>query len=89
MTVGIDFNGNSNSAVAGPLTSEGVAGIFSGTSAVFSFVVVLSLDFSVEVVDIEVSKFTQPKWPSRISNKEEVSVPARAILIHPIPSCLN
>ena len=57
------FKGNTSSAVAKPPTLEGVAGIFSGTSEVFSSVVVFFSDFSVEVVDTEVSKIHVTKMP--------------------------
>ena len=41
---------------------------------------------SVETDDVVVSRSTHPKDPSRISNKEDILVPARTILILPRPS---
>ena len=59
---------------------------FPGVSDVSSAVVDFLADFSVEADDTDVSKSTCPKDPSKISKREEVSVPTRAILILPKPS---
>ena len=52
---------------------------------VFSVIVDFLVDFLVKTDDTDVSKSTCQKDPSKISNREEVSVPARAILILPNP----
>ena len=54
--------------------------VLSATSAgVFSSVVNLFLDLLAESVDSEES--TQPKYPCKISSRDDVSVPAKAIFI--------
>ena len=89
MTRGMDFRKNTSSADAKPPSQEGMIDVFSGASdvlsGVFSAVVDFCADYSVETDDADVSKLTCPKDPSRISSREEVSVPARAILILPKP----
>ena len=89
MTIGMDFKGKTSSAVAKPPTLGSVVVIFSKTSEVFSLVVDFMSDSSEDAIDSEVSTSTWPKYPLGISSKEEVSVPVRAILILPRPSCLN
>ena len=86
---GVDFKGNTSFTEVKPPSSEGVTKTFSETSEVFSSVVDFFPDFSVEADDTDVSKLTCPKYPSKISNKEEVSIPTRAILICPKPSHLS
>ena len=81
----MDFRGNTSSADAKTPSSEGMIETFSGTSDVFSALVDFCADFPVEADDTDVSKFTCPKDPFKISNREEVSVPKRAILILPKP----
>ena len=77
--MGIDFKGKTSSAVARPLLSGRVTGVFSGRLEVVSSIVAPVSASSVEMVDWEVSKFSWPKHPSKISSKNEVFVPARAI----------
>ena len=52
----------------------------------FSVAVDFLTGISVEADDVDTFKSTHPKDPSKISSREEVSVPARAILILPKPS---
>ena len=79
ITRGMDFNRNTSSAEARLLSSEGAAGTFSsGSSDGFSVVVGFQAGVSVEMDEMVV--------PSKITSSEEVSVPARAILILPRPS---
>ena len=94
MTRGMNFRGNTSSTAAKLLSSEGGTDTFSdvsssgfsdGFSVVAGFVAGASV-ISVETDDAVVSRSTQPKDPSKISSSEEVSVPARAILILPKPS---
>ena len=88
---GIDFKGNTSSVEVKLPSSVGVTEAFPGASDVFtgdfSAVVDFLIGVSVETDDVVVSKSTCPKDPSKNSSKEEVSVPARAILILPKPSC--
>ena len=72
----MDFKGKTSSAIAKPPTSGSVVGLFSITSGVFSSVVDPLSDSSVDSVDSEGS--TQPKYPCKISKREDVSVLARA-----------
>ena len=83
MMRGMDFSGNTSCADAKPPSAGGVTETFSGMSDVFSTIVDFYMDFSVKTDDRDVSKFTCPKDPSKISNREEVSVPIRAIVILP------
>ena len=78
---GMDFKGNTSSAEANPQSSGGITETFLGTSEVFSSVVDFLADFSVKADDTDVSQLTCPKYPSKISNREEVSALTRAILI--------
>ena len=94
MTRGMDFRGNTSSAVAKLLSSEEGTDAFSdvfssgfsdGFSVAAGFVAGDSV-ISVETDDVVVSRLTWPKNPSKISSSEEVSMPTRAILILPKPS---
>ena len=62
---------------------RGVNDVFSGASDVFPDVFDFLACVSVEADDTDVFRSTCPKDPSKISNREEVSVPARTILILP------
>ena len=69
------------------LSSGGTTGTFSGGfSDGFSVTMDSWAGMSVEIDEVLVSKSVQPKAPSRILSRDEVSVPATAILIHPRPS---
>ena len=84
---GMDFNGNISSAEVRLLSSGGATdAISSGSSGSFSVVVGFWAGVSVEMDDVVVLRSKWPKVPSKISSSEEVSVPARAILILPRPS---
>ena len=88
---GIDFMGNTSLADAKLLSSEGGTDVFSdgfsdSFADGFSATVAFSTGILVEADGIDTFKSTCPKDPSKISSKEEVSVPARAILILPKPS---
>ena len=89
MTMGIDFKGKTSSAVARPLLSGRVDGVFSGILEVASSIVAPVSVSSVEMVDWEVSRSLWPKHPSKISSKNEVLVLARAIFTFPSPSHPN
>ena len=65
--------------MAKQLASGGVVEVFSAISGVFSSVVNPFSDSSVDSADSEES--TQPKCPCKISRRDDVSVPARAIFI--------
>ena len=69
MTVGIDFKGMTSSAVARPPLSGREGGTFSGILEVASSIVVPISVSTVEMVDWEVTKFSWPKHPSKISSK--------------------
>ena len=77
MTVGTDFKGKTSCAVARPPLAGGVGGVFSGTLEVTSSTV--ASVSSMEMVDWELSRSLRPKHPSKISSKNEVLIPARAI----------
>ena len=77
------MKGKTNSVMDKLPASRGLAIAFSVTSEVFS-------SFSNTVSSSSDSEeVTCPKCACRISNREDVSVPAKAILIHPRPSSLN
>ena len=80
---GIDFKGNTSSAEAKLPSSVGGTEAFPGASDVFSGDFSAVVDFligvSVETDYVVVSKSTCLKDPSKISSKEEVLVPTRAI----------
>ena len=85
---GIDFKGNMSSADAKLLSSEGGTDVFSDVfSDGFSVTVVFLTGISVEADDVDTSKSKCPKDPSKISSREEVSVPTRVILILPNSLC--
>ena len=79
MTVGTDFKGKTSSAEARPPLAGRVGRIFSGILEVTSSIVVSVFASSREMVDLEVLGSFWPKHPSKISSKNEVYVPARAI----------
>ena len=85
--MGVDFKGKTNSALARPPLLERVAEIcLEGVEA--SSLTSLQLSLWKQWT----GKYPGPhthKHPSRIFNREEVSVPARAIFIFPNPSHLN
>ena len=56
MTMGIDFKGKTSSAAAKPPISGSVVVGYFGILDVFSSVVTSFSDFSVEIVDLEVSR---------------------------------
>ena len=84
LTVGTDFRGNTSSAEARP-----GGRVFSWMLEVTSSTVMSVSGSSREIVDWEVSKSFWPNHPSKISSKNEVLVPARAIFTFPRPSHLN
>ena len=67
--------------MAKPPTSESVVEVFSMTLDAFSSVVDPLLDSSTDTVDSEESM--QPKYPCKISKREDVSLPAKAVLYDP------
>ena len=75
-TSGVDLKGKTSSAVAKPLALGGVVEVFSAISELFSSVV---NPFSDSLADSEES--LQPKCPCKISRRDDVSVPAKAIFI--------
>ena len=83
-----DLSGNTNAVVARLLSPDEIIGILPGG---FSSVDVCDVVgfwtgmSSAEIVEA-VLESIQPKAPSRISIRDEVSEPARAILIFPSPS---
>ena len=91
MTRGMHFKGNTSSADAELPSSVGAPRFFQQLQIFFSdncsAIVDFLIDVSLEEDVLDVSRSTHPKEPSKISSKEEVSVPARAILILPNPSC--
>ena len=89
ITMGTDFRGNTSSAVAGPPLAGIEGRIFSGMLEVTSLTVMSLSTSSREMVDWEVSGSLWPKHPCKISSKNEVLVPARAIFTLPKPSHLN
>ena len=83
----MDFKEKTSSTVAKPPTSGSVVEVVSITSGVFSSIVDPLLDSLVDSVDSEGS--TWPKYPCKISKREDVSVLARAIFIQPRLSHLS
>ena len=69
MTMGIDFKGKTSSAVARPPLSGRVGGVFPGILEVAPSIAAPVSVYTVEMVDWEVSKFSWPKHPSKISSK--------------------
>ena len=82
-TRGIDCMGKTNSAPMRPLSSgDGIGGDKGISSFVASFI---SEREPVEIF----SWLIKPKPPSKVSRREEVLQPARAIFIFSKPSCFN
>ena len=75
--------GKTNCVPTGPLSSGDGMGEDEGISSL-----VISLTSEMEVVEI-FSWLIKPKALSRVSRREEVLQPARAIFIFPKPSCFN
>ena len=79
-TRGEDLRGKTNSAVAKLPICRGLAIISSTSSEVFSS------SANTLSSSSDSKEATHPKCACRISSREDVSVPAKAILIHPRPS---
>ena len=84
---GIDLTENTSSGYAELLSSDGETDTFSnGSPDGSSFVVGFLTGVSVEMDEVVVSKSTCLNDPSKISRRDQVSVPMRTILILPRPS---
>ena len=85
----MDFKGNTSSADAKLPSSVGGNKVFptaSDVSAGDFSVVDFLIGISVETDEVVVSRSTHPKDLSKLSCKDEVLEPAKAILILPKPS---
>ena len=89
ITVGTDFRGKTSSAEGRPPLAGRAGRVFSGIVEVTSSIVASASVSSRDMVDLEVSGSLWPKHPSKISSKNEVLVPARAISTFPRPLHLN
>ena len=85
-TVGMDFKGKTSSAVVRLLISGMVIEVFFTTSGVSSSVVNSLLESSA---DSDSEESTWQKYPCKITKREDVSLPAKAIFILPKPSHLS